>query len=666
MTLGLVVAIVVWEWKHRTSPGPLHPSHASVLKLQGKDGCDACHGKHASELPAACLVCHAEIQQQIDAGRGLHGYLKRDAAMACALCHTDHTGDRMPMVANRSFQAAGFPSPQAFDHAKLGDYVLAGRHIELKCEKCHPSAPAAFLAEGQKRYLGLAQECVTCHKDPHEGAYGTDCLACHGQSQPFAQAPDFVHPAEFPLEGGHANQACAKCHEKTGPTSVLVLLSSEYPVRTCTACHDDPHTGALGNDCASCHGTSRPFDQAAEFKHTDAFPLVGAHAGRACTDCHERSGAYSVAALKVQAMTVRTCQQCHTSPHRESVVSAVAQSLQRTHAESCTACHRQEDATFLAPIATMTPVRHGGTGFALDAPHDKAKCVDCHAEIGKRPPLAAGPDLASRFAELYPGRSQQACEKCHEDPHGGQFRAAESGGECIACHAPAHFAPSNFDLAEHAKTRLPLEGAHRAVACSLCHKEQDAVVQFVSTPLACAACHADVHAGRFDEPGRPVTVQNRSGCARCHDATGFSRITWTPQDHAVWTGYPLNEAHAGVSCAACHRPLAQPDEHGRTMGMASQTCSACHADVHAGQFSRQGVTDCARCHTDSATFAQTTFDHQRDSAYVLDEKHAKLTCAACHRPFDVGGGAKVIRYRPLGTRCQDCHDPRGRGAMEVP
>jgi hypothetical protein len=70
------------------------------------------------------------------------------------------------------------------------------------------------------------------------------------------------------------------------------------------------------------------------------------------------------------------------------------------------------------------------------------------------------------------------------------------------------------------------------------------------------------------------------------------------------------------------------------------------------------VTDCARCHLDSGKFTLTTFDHQRDSQFKLDEQHIKLACAACHKPVPVSAELSVVRYRPLGTRCQDCHDAR--------
>jgi hypothetical protein len=419
------------------------------------------------------------------------------------------------------------------------------------------------------------------------------------------------------------------------------------------------HEGALGPDCKSCHGTVKPFNQAAEFKHIAAFPLTGGHGGLACKQCHEKSGPTSVASLKLTSQPVRACGQCHVSPHRTALIVAVAAANQLSRDASCIACHLPEQKSFLSPVAKMTPQQHAATGFSLDRPHEKTKCTDCHKEMGARPALASGEDLPQRFAAIYPGREQNACEKCHADPHRGQFASGPTQGKCIACHAPDHFAPNNFGIDHHEKTAFPLTGSHRAVSCAACHKKpSDGVIQFVSTSTACNSCHADVHGGKFDGPGKPAVVNDRSGCARCHNTTAFKQITWTPQEHASWTGYRLVGAHATAQCVQCHKPLPRPDEHGRTLGIAPTACAACHIDPHAGQFARQDVTDCARCHLDSGKFTLTTFDHQRDSQFKLDEQHIKLACAACHKPVPVSAELSVVRYRPLGTRCQDCHDAR--------
>src|SRR5688572_7971467 len=87
-------------------------------------------------------------------------------------------------------------------------------------------------------------------------------LACAPRCQP---AP---HP-QFPLEGEHADAACAACH--VGP---------DRPPTACESCHarPDPH---FAGPCAGCH---TPAGWEAPFAHEP--PLLGPHA-LSCESCHQ-------------------------------------------------------------------------------------------------------------------------------------------------------------------------------------------------------------------------------------------------------------------------------------------------------------------------------------------------------------------------------------------
>ena len=39
---------------------------------------------------------------------------------------------------------------------------------------------------------------------------------------------------------------------------------------------------------------------------------------------------------------------------------------------------------------------------------------------------------------------------------------------------------------------------------------------------------------------------------------------------------------------------------------------------------------------------------------ALDEVHVALDCAKCHKSYETAAGP-LVRYRPLGTTCGDCH-----------
>jgi hypothetical protein len=603
VTLAAVVGIAWWSLDTRSSPGPLHPSHAAVTALAGGAGCAACHADNdflaGASLSRSCNECHAPIRAQMERGTGIHGSL--DAALAddCARCHLEHIGDSVGLVTVNSFARAGIASPELYDHDHAGGLDLAGRHRELRCENCHVNAGNDMLEEGQARFLGLSQECTACHNDVHKGELGGDCAKCHGQEQPFKDAALFAHPMGFPLVDGHANLQCSACHTTLGDFKGLAT--------GCASCHDSPHEPRFVEAAALLA------------RGADARPVAGIADG--CASCH-----------------------LPTAP-------------------------RWSDAN-----ARVTPALHAATGFALVPPHDTQSCVSCHPGI-ERAPAAVARSAEDRRVD-FPGRTQDACEACHRDPHGGQFRGSTVGDDCLDCHARTEFTPTRFDLAMHARCDFPIDGGHRAVACSSCHEVVDGVRRFAGTQSACVACHEDVHDGAFDRAGMPATVDGRSDCARCHTTDGFHRVTWTAADHAMWTGEALLGKHAEASCSDCHRRGPAPARGPAPFTAAPKDCAACHEDVHAGQFRTdapaapadggavRATTDCARCHRSTERFATIVFDHQRDARFKLDADHAALACAACHRPVTVGEGAgavEIVRYKPLGTACADCHDPRRGG-----
>jgi hypothetical protein len=123
-------------------------------------------------------------------------------------------------------------------------------------------------------------------------------------------------------------------------------------------------------------------------------------------------------------------------------------------------------------------------------------------------------------------------------------------------------------------------------------------------------------------------------------------------DHAK-SRFALDGAHARLACSGCHRPAERGTATLRLQGLPT-ACSGCHRDPHADQFAAAGQgTACERCHT-SASFAATRFDHGRDASYRLDGAHARLACAACHKP-ETRNGQTFVRYKPLPSKCSACH-----------
>lgn len=546
------------------------------------------------------------------------------------------------------------------------------------CASCHGSV-----------FRSMGQACLDCHlpvsnqmKD-REGIHGgldesqaTRCQDCHvehtngtialvsdssftlaGLSVPEEYRHETV--TDFHLVDRHESLDCEHCHPNAHAVKLERGTSRFMGLeQACTRCHEDVHRGEFGPNCASCHGQAHEFVEAPLFVHNDAFALAGGHADVSCEDCHQSGSAHAVAALLNSPVTTRACAECHDSPHSEPFVARFAAAQDVAAAVSCEECHDPVRESFSANDDVMTAEFHAASGFRLDPPHASLECESCHEGIGaEHPPDSQG--MAVRFASMFPGRAQNDCRRCHEDPHRGEFDNGFSRGDCLVCHVETHFSPTRFDAGFHARTGYALTGKHATASCSECHTQVHNE-RFLPVSTSCSSCHQDPHQNAMVAVGGVGKTVATPDCAQCHTTESFSAVSWTVADHGKWTRFKLVGAHAQTDCIACHLPTSKPGIEGRTFGFAQTSCSSCHSDPHAGQFVQSKVNDCARCHDETRPWNVLDFDHQRDARFALDEHHATLECAACHRPFDAGGGRAVTRYRPLGVACADCHGFQGK------
>lgn len=755
LSLAAVLVIVALD-SERTTPGPLTTTHARVGELAGNAGCERCHGARGQSMEQACSQCHAEIGAQLAGGVGFHGGL--DDGSKCARCHREHLGDELALAGDHAFDLAGVEGRAGFEHVHVA-FALHGVHAALECSGCHANADVEHLDAGQKRFLGLTQACTACHDDPHEGRFVRGCEACHGQERPFAELGSFAHTPEFPLTGAHASASCADCHAPGSERSVEALggVGPHPEPRTCVDCHASPHSLAfefgaaqeLGvaqrESCARCHAsTATTFARAdaslpRELHRASGFALDAPHERATCEQCHGARASFG------EARSPDDCAACHANPHGEQFSRAGTSTR-------CLDCH--ERAHFGPPAFDLAA--HAATSFPLDGAHAQAACNDCHEQRDDEPRVFRG--------------TPDQCGQCHVDAHGSAlvnverssaFPGEASGGTCALCHSTGSFADATFTPEQHADaTAFGLFGAHARASCEACHPRSarpDAsgrtfgrvAEHTAGDPNTCATCHSDVHQGAFDRGGLPASVAGRTSCARCHSQERFGELplpfdhgAWTSFalegahadascaachgsatgdsarklgrvrdhfagstqrcatchvdahggaferidpgvdcsqchstvafetldgarfDHERWTGFELAGAHARAACAACHVPARTADVRGREFGRAAgKSCADCHVDPHAGQFARAGSTDCARCHSSSGAFELVGFDHARDTRLRLDAQHARLACNACHVPWPTASGAKVVRYKPLGTQCADCHGFERRGGQ---
>lgn len=619
------------------------------------------------------------------------------------------------------------PGPISAVHAQVeatSDGDCASCHggfastMRSACATCHAAIEAQIAQERgfHGAFLDDASDCGRCHVEHH----GRDVQIAGAQAFALAGIPDrdrFQHEKlAFELEGAHLSVACSECHPDADATHLAKGRTRFGGLeQRCTACHDDPHEGTMP-DCASCHGQSEPFASAAEFEHTREFALEGSHAGHGCETCHPKGGEHAIEAYAQRRGTplaVRDCAACHASPHSSSFVGALASALGVRAGSTCVECHPPSDESFARPQAEITAAQHALAGFALEAPHARATCEQCHTRSAlERAARVDAPGDAARsarkagdassavtdvratrsggdsadpsstdaatFALLHPGRNADDCAACHADPHGGQFGDAS----CLACHERLAFVPHGFDVARHAATAFALEGAHAAVACEACHSKAalEAPREFRGTESACSGCHADAHRGFFARRAAPALAARADECSTCHSTLRFADERARGFDHAAWTGFALVGEHATAACEACHPLRARPDELGRSStAVASvtsgdpQACASCHSDVHAGYFdARDGAkADCASCHTPHGfDVPKEQFDHASRTRFALTGAHARAACETCHTgltpPDALGTRFRALVGRGKGSfdDCRTCHaDPHG-GAFD--
>ncbi len=601
MASALLVASILFlspsPSRAQISPGPLSHVHSS---LSGTTQCNSCHVFGTSTPTFKCLDCHKEIAEALANKHGYHFriQMQNPNGKDCVRCHLEHNGESFNLIHWE-------PSEKKFDHHLTG-YNLEGKHAAVSCEKCHTSAhmlPAskALLQykDPSKSFFGQSPACTPCHTDPHKGQLGNECTKCHN-SESWKAAKEFHHSkTRYPLTGLHAKVECEKCHKPDTPGGPARYKDMKFD--TCNACHTDPHRGEFKKACDSCHTTRswKTMLPGFAFDHSKTkYPLLGKHAQVACSACHVRDD------FKKE-IPFATCKDCHTrAPHKgqfdarpkkgecaechtvdgwKPSLFAVKEHdtsqypLKGKHAQvDCAKCHipAGKDTVYKVKFAlcsdchkdahdnqfaaapyknrcedchtvqdwhrtTYSIAKHRTSHFPLQGAHVAVPCSDCHM-IG----------LGGRTDKILPFHFEdRSCTACHKDRHKGEFdkpmarkRGNGTAFGCEACHSVKSWGDINgFD---HSKTKYPLLGAHRTVACADCHKPTvNAESRFKGTPTPCEACHSEAHDKQF------VAKDHQTHCADCHNTQ-----RWVPSsfDHDSKTHLPLTGGHADVPCAKCH------------------------------------------------------------------------------------------------------------------
>ena len=534
----------------------------------------------------------------------------------------------------------------------LGGVFFAGATVRAQLSPGDLNEAHAFLEgiENCSNCHGGDQElvpdkCLTCHsriKDERDAGHGLHsrpeyraCQTCHvehqGRDVPLIYWKDgesaFDHSLTgFQLKGKHGSLTCRQCHapkyigaiaagekEKIDPSHTFLGLRSG-----CTACHRDEHRGQFNDNCTKCHDQSA-WKPASGFDHAAArFALTGKHQGVVCAKCHPLMTDHPFPDdpdyRKFVGVPFAQCSDCHADSHKGKL------------GPNCSSCHTAEG---WREVNTVN-FDHNKTRYPLAGKHLTVACGKCHRE--------GQPKEGLKFA---------ACLDCHTDYHHGDFAKRPSKGACEECHTVSGYSPARFTMAQHEQTTYPLRGAHQAVPCLACHRQNaadgSAGLIFVFASTRCLDCHKDPHRGQVDK------LVAASGCEVCHAVESWNRVTY---DHSK-SKFALEGRHTQVACTKCHADIAATSDIKEVRFTGIRTdCLSCHTDIHRGQFASGNATDCSRCHVASG-WPAAKFDHQT-SRFKLDGAHRTVACGRCHPSVQTENGS-YVKYTPIDTTCVSCH-----------
>ncbi len=571
------------EFDHNTTKYPLRGMHQGV-------SCTQCHTKPVfSNVGMGCADCHADIH-------------KRQMGANCEQCHT----------------VKGWHVSIQQINQHLNRFPLVGAHATVDCDACHRGA-----AVGQ--FQGLSTMCFSCHQRDFTStkAFGIDhvalnlpttCEQCHSMDNWMGAKFDHLKFTGFALIGAHANLDCSACHAGGKFAGAPAA---------CVGCHladfnktnNPPHAQAgFPTTCQTCHNSSAWDPTTFNHNTFTKFPLTGAHASVACTQCHINGQFVG---------TATDCASCHMKDFNGAMSPNHVQSAFPT---TCQQCHNSTSWSGAA-------FDHSTTGFTLTGAHVALQCTQCHN-------TTFSPSGAYTLTST-------TCVSCHLKDFQGTTTPnhVQSGfaQTCQQCHNTTSWTGAAFD---HASTGFTLTGAHVALQCTQCHNTTFSPSGAYSlTSNACVTCHLK----DFQGATTPNHVQSgfAQTCEQCHNTISWSGATFNHNN----TGFPLTGAHTALQCTQCHNTTFSPSG---PYNLTSNTCVTCHLKDFQGTTTPNHVQSgfaqtCQQCHT-TTNWLGATFNHA-STGFALTGFHATLQCAQCHNTTFSPSGP----YSLTSTTCVTCH-----------
>ena len=505
------------------SPGDLAGPHSH---LEGISNCTQCHVLGNKVSAGKCIACHTEIKERTELQKGYHA--SSDVkGKECIICHSDHHGKNFQMI---RFDIA------KFNHSLTG-FTLSTPHSKKQCADCHN---VKFITDQKIKvkkytYMGVGNECLSCHEDYHQKTLSSDCLSCHSPDT-FKPASKFSHDkTKFKLVGKHSSTDCSRCH-KVEITGGKKFQDFRVPNFNCSDCHKDPHQNKFGQTCNQCHN-EESFEVVKGVKVFDHnktdYKLEDKHLSVNCKECHKTKF--------TDPLKFNLCTDCHADYHKKQFVK-------NGISPDCSQCHTVKG----FELFPYTIDQHNRGAYPLQGAHLAVPCTDCHKKQKEWNFRGMGIN----------------CKDCHKDVHQNQIEAKYyPDGNCNSCHNTGGWDDINFD---HSKTQFTLTGAHTRQNCKACHlpDASSSIDQqkFSGLSTNCSGCHEDKHFKQFEKNGK-------TSCTDCHNTDNWKASVF---DHKN-TAFPLDGKHVYVPCAKCHKPQQEGSYFYIKYKLKIFTCESCHS-----------------------------------------------------------------------------------------
>ncbi|MCL7414026.1 MAG: hypothetical protein M8353_10515, partial [ANME-2 cluster archaeon] len=421
------------------------------------------------------------------------------------------------------------------------------------CQNCHTIAPANHPALIPEFLFYPADQCLSCHGDPHEvtGGGGPNCIACHDIGDSAIHLVD-VSVIVSGIHGnlnnitGDPNEACWGCHQTNGnePSGMGDRYNTPY---ICTDCHleSSVDAGIYGAPIVAEH-----------FKNGQDI-LVAAGASNnisSCLRCHQNISDMILPNLDAENGTFDTdgngifggpTNPYHYGRNRTDIISI--------NETNCSYCHQsisEFDEVFLNP-------------GNIDITHDGGKsCYICHRE------------------------TESAQGRIHDSSLVGG-----GGGACIECHSVTGSASiiNETDLGRHININITIGGIGNLTSedCIGCHFDNPHSGPDATNTYYCIDCHTT--AGTGPSKSSILFEENKHGrtlCIDCHLADG----TYHQEDPrgSVANILYVNRYNPGdvnvTDCIDCHygsnlddAPFYAPGAGSHITSLEISSCRGCHA-----------------------------------------------------------------------------------------